>query len=259
MSQSPDSSRKRLPLGLQWRLFLRSLALQASWNGQRMQNLGLLVTLLPWLRRQPRNLNRDRIFCRNFYEYFNTNPYLANLIIGGLVRLEQDAVDRGHEDPATAKMFRDSLCRAFASIGDQLFWLGLRPSLTMAVCLLGMLGLIWPIVVLVGFFALGQLLMRFQALGRSYTLGLDIVDLIRHPHWHRAISVFKLLGKCLTGIVVGVYLLGVGGAEFVPGKGLLWGGVVLGLGIPLIMRRRLPGEGLLGVAAALALLLSFAI
>ena len=33
----------RLPRGVRWSVFVRSLALQASWNHQRMQNLGLLV------------------------------------------------------------------------------------------------------------------------------------------------------------------------------------------------------------------------
>ena len=126
MATIPDvplnKTRPRLPRRLQMQIFLRSLALQASWNGQRMQNLGLLVTLLPWLRRQPSDINRDRLFCRRYYEYFNTNPYLANLIIGGLVRLEQESLDSGVGGSAMARTFRDSLCRAFASLGDQLFW-----------------------------------------------------------------------------------------------------------------------------------------
>ena len=259
MNRMPDQSPLRLSRWLQVRIFVRSLALQASWNGQRMQNLGLLVTLLPWLRQQKRSINEDRVFCRNFYEYFNTNPYLANLIVGGLLRLELDAALQGDESKSLARSFRDSLQRSFASLGDQLFWLGLRPCLTMAICLLGMLGLIWPIILLVGAFALVQLVLRFLAVGRSYALGLDIVDLINHPHWHQAISGFKRAGKVLTGMVAGFYLLGVNSVEFMPGKGLLWSGVVLGLGIPLIMRRRLPGEGLLGVAVVLSLLLSFAI
>ena len=80
-----------------------------------------------------------------------------------------------------------------------------------------------------------------------------------HPHWHRAISFLKRAGKTLTGMVAGFYLLGVNSVDYMPGKGLLWIGVLLGLGIPLIMRKRLPGEGLLGVAFLLSVLLAFAI
>lgn len=224
-----------------------------------MQNIGLLVTLLPWLRRQSRDINRDRIFCRRYYEYFNTNPYLANLIIGGLVRLEQEALDSGIEPSGLARTFRDSLCRAFASLGDQLFWLGLRPAMTMAICLLGMFGYILPILIMVGVFAILQLGLRFWALGRSYELGLDIVDLINHPHWHHAIAWTKRSGIFLTGMVAGRYLVSVNKLDIIPGKDLLWVGVLLGLGLPLVIRKRLPGEGLLGVALGLAVLLAFAI
>lgn len=224
-----------------------------------MQNMGLLITLLPWLRRQSRVINRDRLFCRRYYEYFNTNPYLANLIIGGLVRLEQDSLDAEADGSALAKTYRDSLCRAFASLGDQLFWLGLRPALTMAICLLGMFGSMIPILLLVGAFAVLQLGFRFWSLGRSYELGLDIVDLINHPHWHQAIAWTKRAGMVLTGMVAGKYLVSMNNLDNVPGKGLIWFGVLLGLGLPLVIRKRLPGEGLLGVALVLAVLLSFAI
>ena len=224
-----------------------------------MQNMGLLVTVLPWLRRQSRQINRDRLFCRRYYEYFNTNPYLANLIIGGLVRLEQDHLDADSDGSAMARTYRDSLCRAFASLGDQLFWLGLRPAMTMAVCLLGMFGRMVPILLLIGVFAVLQLGMRFWSLGRSYSLGLDIVDLINHPHWHQAIAGTKKAGMVLTGMVAGKYLVSMNNLDIMPGKGLIWFGVLLGLGLPLVIRKRLPGEGLLGVALVLALLLSFAI
>jgi PTS system mannose-specific IID component len=248
-----------LSLRLQVSLYLRSLALQGSWNGQRMQNLGLLVTLLPWLRTQSRDINRDRLFCRRYYEYFNTNPYMANLIIGGLVRLEQEGAATGEDNTALARTFRDSLCRAFASLGDQLFWLGLRPTIIMAACLMGMFGWIVPIIGLVGVFAVLQLGLRFWSLRRSYDLGLDIVELINHPHWHKSIAWSKRAGMVLTGMVAGRYLFSVNNLVFLPGKGLLWVGFLLGMGLPLIMRKRLPGEGLLGVAVGLALLLAFAI
>lgn len=249
----------RLSRWLQWRIYLRTLTLQASWNGQRMQNLGLLVSLLPWLRRQRWGINRDRMFCRRYFEYFNTNPYMANLIIGGLLRLETESVLEGQDPTLMGRRFRDSLCRAFASLGDQLFWLGVRPALTMALCLLGMFGQLRAIILLVGAFAVTQLFLRFWSLGRSYELGLDIVDLLNHPHWHRAIAWTKRLAMLLTGMVAGKYLSSVGNWDFMSGKGLLWVGVALGLGLPLILRRRLPGEALLGLTLGLAVLLSFAI
>ncbi len=250
---------KPMTRGLQWSLFLRSLTLQGSWNHQRMQNLGLLWTVLPWLRRNRRDMNRDRVFCRRYYGFFNTNPYLANFLFGGLIRLETDQ-DAGLEVlPGVIGTFRDSVGRALASLGDQLFWLGLRPTLIMTICLVGLLGHISSVLVVIGIFAVGQLLLRWMALGKGYDLGMDIADLLFDPRWHLWIARMKRGGMVLTGMVGGLYLAQVAEAGPVADRSLLWIGTALGMGLPVVLRKRLPGELLIVVALALALLLTFAI
>ncbi len=249
----------RLSPRLRWSLFLRSLTLQASWNQQRMQNLGLLWTVLPWLRRNRGDLNRDRVFCRRYYGFFNTNPYLANFLIGGLVRLEDDR-DAGREVlPGVIGTFRDSVGRALASLGDQLFWLGLRPTLVMAICLVGLLGHISSVLAVIAIFAVGQFFLRWMALRKGYDLGMDIVDLLIDPRWHMWIARTKRAGMVLTGMVAGLYLAQVTEAGVVADRGLLWIGTGLGMGLPVVLRKRLPGELLILAALVLALLLTFAI
>ncbi len=262
MSVAKDTSTNgpgRLPLRLKLRLYLRSLSLQASWNHERMQNLGLLTAMLPWVRTQHRDLNADRLFCRRYYEFFNTNPYLANFVIGGLVRLEADKATGADIAPGTTTMFRDSLGRAFASLGDQLFWLGLRPAVTMAICLLGLHGQMLAVVSVVAVFAVAQLLLRWYSLGRGYELGFDLVELLHHPHWHRGIAAAERAGMFLTGMTTGTYLALVAQSGLPGDHGLLWFGVGAGLGLPILLRRRLPGEMLILVALGLTLLLTFAI
>ncbi len=250
---------ERLSRRLQWSLWLRSLSLQGSWNHQRMQNLGLLWTVLPWLRRRPRDVNRDRIFCRQYFGFFNTNPYLANFLLGGLVRLEDDRA-RGLEVPkGMIGTFRDSVGRALASLGDQLFWLGLRPTLVMVICLAGLLGHISLVLVVVGIFAAGQLVLRWMAVRKGFELGMDIVDLLFDPRWHTWIARTKYTGMVLTGVVGGLYLSQVAEAGVVADRGLLWIGTGLGMGLPVVLRKRLPGELLIVAALILALLLTFAI
>ena len=120
-----------------WLVFLRTLSLQGSWNTQRMQNLGLVYALLPWLRQAKLPVREARQFCRRHYEYFNTNPYYANLLIGGLLRLEEE---NRRADGAMLKVvrnFKDSLGRALASLGDQFVWLGLQPALLVVASLAG--------------------------------------------------------------------------------------------------------------------------
>ncbi len=250
---------KPMTRGLQWSLFLRSLSMQGSWNHQRMQNLGLLWTVLAWLRRTRRDVNRDRIFCRRYYGYFNTNPYLANFLFGGLIRLENDQEAGLDVPPGVIDTFRDSVGRALASLGDQLFWLGLRPTLIMAICLVGLMGQIFTVLVVIGIFTVGQLLLRWVALRKGYDLGMDIVDLLFDPRWHAWIARMKRAGMVLTGMVAGLYLAQVAEFGVASDRNLLWIGTVLGMGLPLVLRKRLPGELLIVAALFLALVLTFAI
>ena len=248
-----------LTRGARFRIYLESLGLQASWNPQRMQNLGLLAVLVGWLRRQPRDVERDRLFCRRYYEFFNTNPYLANYLIGSLVRLEAERQAGAELPPDLARMVRDSLARSLASIGDQLFWLGLRPSLVMGICLLGLFGRTLEILGLVAVFALAQLVLRWRILARGYDLGMEVVEDLADPRWHRAIAAATRSGMVLTGVVAASYmglltdLVGQGGG------GLLLAGAAVGMGLPLACRRRPPGEILVLVGFGLAIALSFAL
>lgn len=259
MSRPGTGENRTLGLRLRWKVYLRSLALQASWNGQRMQNLGLLATMLPWLRTHRGDLNGDRIFCRRYYEFFNTNPYLANFLIGGLIRLEEERLAGDPRDTTLARTFRDSLARAFASLGDQLFWLGIRPALAMGACLLALTGRVPAVVALVGLFAAAQLALRWISLGNGYTAGTDIVELMGHAGWHRAIKWSRRLGALLTGLVAGAILASLSPLGLTGERALPWIGLALGWALPGLLRKRLPGEGLLVLAAAAVLLLSFAI
>lgn len=240
-------------------VFLRSLSLQASWNHERMQNLGLLTTMLPWLMRQPRDTQEDRLFCRRYYGFFNTNPYFANFLIGGLIKLEDQRAAGQDISPALIMTFRDSLGRTFASLGDQLFWLGLRPALMLGCCLLGLSGQLVGLLVLVGLFACGELVLRWVSLGAGYRLGMDIVDLLAHPFWHRSIALVKRLGMILTGWLTGGYLALVVHNDLTKDSLLAIAALILGIILPFLLRRRLPGEAMLLVALIPALLLAFAI
>jgi PTS system mannose-specific IID component len=248
-----------LPRWLQLRIYLRSLALQASWNHQRMQNLGLLTTLCPWRRARDRTQQGDRLFCRRYYGFFNTNPYLANFLIGGLLRLEQDRHDGAEISDDQLATFRDSLARAFASFGDQLFWMTLRPGLFALVCLIGLRGHVYAPLALVLIFAVWQLVLRWIALNTGYQLGLDIVELLGRPRWHLAIAWIRRLGMFLTGALLGHYLLRVGEAEWALAQPGLWVAVISGLALPLALRKLLPGEVLVWLGLIPAAVAVFAI
>lgn len=70
--------------------FLSSFAVQAGFNYERYQNLGLLAILLPALRdihSEPGELKRS---LERYAGYFNTNPYLATFTAGALIKAEEE-------------------------------------------------------------------------------------------------------------------------------------------------------------------------
>ncbi|HPF71090.1 MAG TPA: PTS system mannose/fructose/sorbose family transporter subunit IID [Candidatus Krumholzibacteria bacterium] len=241
------------------RVWLWSLGLQGSWNPQRMQNLGLLATLVAWRSRRPHDLEDDRHFCRRYYEFFNTNPYLANFLVGGLIHLEQQAAAGQTPPPGLIRMFRDSLGRALASLGDQLFWMGLRPAFTLALCLLGLIGWWWAALGLVVCFAAGQLVLRWISLEQGLRLGMDLVDVVSARGWHRAVALVRRSGMILAGALGGLYVLRLQDVAASVDASLLIMGAAFGMVVPLVLRRRLPGEFLMLLAFGLALALTFAI
>lgn len=210
-----------------------------------MQNLGLLASLSPWLRRESLGLEQQRRFIRRHYEYFNTNPYLANFILGGLLRLETDlAAGRGGSG-AQIRRFRDTLAPTFAALGDQLFWLGLRPTVLLAAVLLAGAGSPYGALVVVAVSALVPLELRRRALRSGYRLGFDIVELLGHPFWHRAIGATQRAGMILTGVLAGYYFARTIAPEAAAaGYGdSVW--LAAGIVLPLLLRKRPPGESLL--------------
>lgn len=258
------SPRARLGTVLRTRVFLRLLALQASWNHQRMQNLGLLACLMPWLQGRPRDPVRDRLFCRRYYEFFNTNPYLAGYVVGGLLRLEQEREGQGGLPRGQAQIFRDSLARALASLGDQLFWLGLRPATLLFAALAGLVAgprALWPLAGLGLAAVAAQLVWRWRSLGRGYAAGYDIVELLGDRRWHRAITASKRAALFLAAAVLGLLSRrAVEGAACPDAPaGVALAALVVCAAVPVLLRRRWAGEFLVLSAAAAAVVLAFAL
>lgn len=232
-----------------------SLTLQASYNDQRMQNLGLLATLAPWLRGQGLGREQLRRICRRYYGYFNTNPYLANFVVGGLLRLERDRL-RG--EPVPERMvagFRDTLARACGSLGDQLFWLGLRPAVLMLACLLGLVGRWEGVLVVLAVFTAAQFRLRQRALELGFGLGSDVVEVLARPEWHRAIAWAGRSALFLTGVAAGCYFAGVARLGAAPGPGPVALAAAVGFLLPLLLQTKVTGEVqlLLALAAAVGI------
>ncbi len=107
------------------RALLRLFALQAAWNTERMQGVGMgwaAEPLLDDLRTADPTRHAEAVV--RSAEFFNGNPNLAGLALGATVRAEYDGVPG-----AQVLRLRTALCGPLGSLGDRLFWAGVVPAL----------------------------------------------------------------------------------------------------------------------------------
>jgi PTS system mannose-specific IID component len=116
-----------------FRALLRLLAVQGAWSYERMTGIGMGYAAEPLLEDlQVSDPVRHAEAAVRSAGFFNSHPYLAGIALGALARAEYD-----HMPPAQLDRLRAALPSPLGALGDQLFWVGLVPSV-MALILLSL-------------------------------------------------------------------------------------------------------------------------
>ena len=113
-----------LPLHTWAEIFVRQLAVQASWNYELLLGTGIGFCLEPALRHLPGGRHGDayRAAMARESAYFNAHPYLTAVAVGSLARAELERAPAGQ-----IERFRTALCGPLGSVGDRLVWAGWLP------------------------------------------------------------------------------------------------------------------------------------
>jgi len=170
----------RVPWGVLLSGCGRSLLHQASWNFERMQNLGLVYQLLPGLRRLYGG-NPPVAVLKRYVEYFNTHPFMASWVAGTVLRLEEKQL-AGETLTVDAVAFRNMVMAPYAAMGDALFWGALRPLAAVIGLFLAFHGVMWAPLVVLALFNLPHLLFRCGGWLFGYLLELRSVELLQRLH-----------------------------------------------------------------------------
>ncbi len=160
-----------------FRIFFRSFLLQASWNFERLQSLGVLYTLAPALRRLYDGEALKKSYLRHL-EYFNTHPFMASTVLGSTIALEEQRL-KGVSDIIDVQEFKGMIMAPYAAMGDAFFWGGLRPLAACIAIFFAAKGSLWAPVLFLLFFNLPHLGFRILGLWKGYGLGLGVIQLIQ--------------------------------------------------------------------------------
>lgn len=154
-----------------FRAFLRLLAVQGSWNYERMLGVGMGYAAEPLLKDlASADPTRHAEAVVRSAEFFNCHPYLAGLALGATVKAEYDLV------PGTqVARLRTALCSPLGALGDQFFWSGLLPALIGAALVATGLGFgVWAIVGFLVVYNAIRVLTGYWSLTTGIAAGMNV-------------------------------------------------------------------------------------
>jgi len=114
-------------------MFVKTFFIQTLWNYERLQNVGFLFILKPFLCRIYSDEGEKKEAFLRHVGFFNTHPYMIDLIAAIVVNMEEKASENVHgEKVSDINMIKDIMTAPLAAIGDSFFWGTLRHLATFA-------------------------------------------------------------------------------------------------------------------------------
>lgn len=156
------------------KLGLYSSFLQASFNYERMQAGGFLVSQLPFLKKIYKD-DKEGLAAsmKDNLEFINTHPNFVGFLMGLLLSLEEKKEDRG-----LIKGLKVALFGPLAGIGDAIFWFTLLPIVAGICSSLAEQGsLLGPILFFAVYLTIFILRIAWTHLG--YNLGVKAIEKIK--------------------------------------------------------------------------------
>ena len=211
--------------------FLRTFAVQGSWNYRTMLGTGFGFAILPILRRVYRDdpAGLEAAILRHC-EHFNAHPYLTGMAVGAVGRLEKEG-----ETPEMIRRFKLALKGPLGSLGDRLVWAAWLPLSGVVGLTAAMLADAWWVgpAALLGFFNVGHLGLRFWAYRTGLREGRSLGSKLRESAVSRWASTLVRPTALGLGLLVGL-ILGNGVKEgLVPWPWLLPGALLFAVGLRL--------------------------
>ena len=107
----------------------RSTFIQGSWNYERMQNGGFAFSMIPAIKKLYSSKEDRTAALQRHLEFFNTHPYIASLILGVTLALEEERANGAPVDDVAIQGVKVGMMGPLAGIGDPVFWFTVRPML----------------------------------------------------------------------------------------------------------------------------------
>ncbi|MDH4423587.1 MULTISPECIES: PTS system mannose/fructose/sorbose family transporter subunit IID [Bacillus] len=178
----------------------RSLLLQASFNYERMQAAGWLYSLLPGLKKIHKNKHDLSESMKSHMEFFNTHPFLVNIIMGIVLAMEEKKQNRN-----MIRSIRVAMMGPLGGIGDALFWLTLLPICVGIGASLGQDGNPMGAVVFLLIFNTVHFALRFGLMHYGYSAGTNAISSLKE-NTKKVAHAASIVGVTVVGALIASFV-----------------------------------------------------
>ena len=180
------------------RVASRLSLLQSTWCEGGMQSVGLAYCLIPGLRSLYPDEDAMRESMERYQEPFNTHPFLAGIIAGALLKMEEQ-----HASPKEIAHFSANTMGILAAFGDPFFRSALPIFASVTSCLAAMFGgVLAGIVTLLLLFNAVHFAVRFGGINIGYREGREVVPRVARWLSPRRTQNIKRISAIGAGLVL---------------------------------------------------------
>lgn len=166
---------------LLFKVALRSFLLQASWNYRGMMSMGFLYSIAPGLDYIYEDKNARELAYMRHFEYFNTNPYFASIVMGVTLYLEEKYKNGDkYVDPEMIHNTKEALMTSLAAIGDGFFWDNWRPYVACFAIVFAAANNSFTPFIFLFLYNLPHLYFRFAGIYWGYEEGVNVIRKLKN-------------------------------------------------------------------------------
>ncbi len=188
--------------------------LQASWNFERLQNIGFLFSIINILKIiYKNNIEGLKVAIKRHIEFFNTHIFFSSAVLGMVSRLEED-IDNSDPEKKSKEIenAKIGVMGPLAAIGDSIFWSAIKPfALLSGIGYTYLMGfsadsLIWGAITSIIIYNLPRIFVKYYLLIESYYNYQKLFFLLQNIRFQHLIKVIKITGMILLSIITAGYL-----------------------------------------------------
>lgn len=183
------------------KICIRLLFIQGLLNRKGMQNLGFANAIAA-----SRLGGLEPGIVKRHLSFFNCNPNFTPLVVGGVLRLEEERRSGKPVNDKDIEYFKRTISSPLAAMGDMLFLGSIKPLALTFACIFAIYN---SIIGLLAVFLLYNLIViscRLWGVCFGYSKGWELVEVFSSPVFQRVLNFVQGVGASIGGALVAILI-----------------------------------------------------